>query len=55
MTVGDTNRVRIVSIHADVVLNYRFGTVTSIARWRPLARDGAESTLAPSRRPTQAT
>jgi FtsP/CotA-like multicopper oxidase with cupredoxin domain len=42
MTVGDTNRVRIVSIHADVVLNYRFGTDTSIARWRPLARDGAD-------------
>jgi FtsP/CotA-like multicopper oxidase with cupredoxin domain len=42
MTVGDTNRVRIVSIHADLVLEYRFGTDTSIARWRPLARDGAD-------------
>jgi FtsP/CotA-like multicopper oxidase with cupredoxin domain len=42
MTVGDTNRVRIVSIHADVVLQYRFGTDTSVARWRPLARDGAD-------------
>jgi FtsP/CotA-like multicopper oxidase with cupredoxin domain len=42
MTVGDTNRVRIVSIHADFVLEYRFGTDTSIARWRPLARDGAD-------------
>jgi FtsP/CotA-like multicopper oxidase with cupredoxin domain len=42
MTVGDTNRVRIVSIHADLVLNFRFGTDTSVARWRPLARDGAD-------------
>ena len=42
MTVGDTNRVRIVSIHADFLLEYRFGTDTSIARWRPLARDGAD-------------
>jgi FtsP/CotA-like multicopper oxidase with cupredoxin domain len=46
MTVGDTNRVRIVSIHADFVLNYRFGTDTSIARWRPLARDGADLPIA---------
>jgi hypothetical protein len=42
MTVGDTNRVRIVSIHADFVLNFRFGTDTSVARWNPLARDGAD-------------
>jgi len=42
MTVGDTNRVRIVSIHADFVLNFRFGTDTSVARWSPLARDGAD-------------
>ncbi len=42
MTVGDTNRVRIVSIHADDILNFRFGTDTSVARWRPLARDGAD-------------
>ncbi len=42
MTVGDTNRVRIVSIHADFVLNYRFGTETAAARWTPLARDGAD-------------
>lgn len=42
MTVGDTNRVRIVSIHADFVLNFRFGTDSSVARWTPLARDGAD-------------
>ena len=42
MTVGDTNRVRIVSIHADEILHFRFGTETQAARWTPLARDGAD-------------
>ncbi|MES2525201.1 MAG: multicopper oxidase domain-containing protein [Gemmatimonadota bacterium] len=42
MTVGETNRVRIVSIHADELLNFRFGTETEAARWKPLARDGAD-------------
>jgi hypothetical protein len=42
MTVGDTNRIRIVSIHADLTLNFRFGTSENAARWRSLARDGAD-------------
>ena len=42
MTVGDTNRLRIVSIHADEVLRFRFGTELAVARWTPLARDGAD-------------
>ena len=42
MTVGDTNRIRIVSIHADEVLHFRFGDEQQAARWRPLARDGAD-------------
>ena len=42
MTVGDTNRVRLVSIHADEVLHFRFGTEAQAARWKPLARDGAD-------------
>jgi FtsP/CotA-like multicopper oxidase with cupredoxin domain len=42
MTVGDTNRLRIVSIHADEVLHFRFGTETEAVRWKPLARDGAD-------------
>jgi FtsP/CotA-like multicopper oxidase with cupredoxin domain len=46
MTVGDTNRVRIVSIHADEVLHIRFGTAAQAARWRPLARDGADLPIA---------
>ena len=46
MTVGDTNRVRIVSIHADEILHFRFGTDAQAARWRPLARDGADLPVA---------
>ena len=42
MTVGDTNRFRIVSIHADEILHFRFGTEDQVARWKPLARDGAD-------------
>ncbi len=42
MTAGDTNRLRIVSIHADEMLHFRFGTDVRVARWTPLARDGAD-------------
>jgi hypothetical protein len=46
MTVGVPQRIRIVSIHADLVLGFRFGTETEAARWNPLARDGADLPLA---------
>ncbi|HUQ82946.1 MAG TPA: multicopper oxidase domain-containing protein [Gemmatimonadaceae bacterium] len=46
MTVGETNRLRIVSIHADEVLNFRFGTEEQVARWKPLAQDGADLPIA---------
>jgi FtsP/CotA-like multicopper oxidase with cupredoxin domain len=53
MVAGDTNRVRIVSIHADLALNFRMGDDSATVRWTPLAVDGAdlppalrESTLA---------
>jgi len=46
MTVGDTNRLRIVSIHADEVLTFRFGTEAQAARWKPVARDGADLPIA---------
>jgi FtsP/CotA-like multicopper oxidase with cupredoxin domain len=42
MTAGDTNRVRIVSIHADWPLNFRFGNDSVVARWTPIAVDGAD-------------
>lgn len=42
MTAGERNRIRLVSIHADMILYFRFGTDTTVARWTPLARDGAD-------------
>lgn len=46
MTVGDTNRVRIVSIHADFALNFRLGNDSAAVRWTPLAVDGADLPVA---------
>jgi manganese oxidase len=42
MTVGDTNRLRIVSIHSDEILDFRLSNDSAVARWTPLARDGAD-------------
>ena len=42
MTMGDTNRVRLVSIHSDEILKFRLGDDSTVARWTPLARDGAD-------------
>jgi FtsP/CotA-like multicopper oxidase with cupredoxin domain len=42
MTVGDTNRLRIVSIHSDEILMFRLGDDSTVARWTPIARDGAD-------------
>jgi FtsP/CotA-like multicopper oxidase with cupredoxin domain len=50
MTAGDTNRLRIVSIHADEVLTFRLGTQVTAAQWTPIARDGAD--LPPALRST---
>ncbi len=53
MTVGDTNRIRIVSIHADWILRFRLTDDSSVVRWTPIARDGAD--LPPAlRQPTSA-
>ncbi|MDF2770511.1 MAG: hypothetical protein K0S86_4 [Geminicoccaceae bacterium] len=46
MTVGESQRLRIVSIHADEVLHFRFGTKESATQWTPLARDGADLPVA---------
>jgi hypothetical protein len=46
MIAGDTNRIRIVSIHADWTVNFRFGNDSVVARWTPLAVDGADLPLA---------
>jgi len=42
MTVGEANRLRIVSIHADNILRFRLGDDSTVAHWRPIARDGAD-------------
>lgn len=42
MTVGDTNRLRIVSIHSDEILEFRLADDSTVARWTPIARDGAD-------------
>ena len=42
MTVGDTNRLRIVSIHSDEILDFRLTDDSTVARWTPIARDGAD-------------
>jgi FtsP/CotA-like multicopper oxidase with cupredoxin domain len=42
MTVGDTNRLRIVSIHSDEILRFRLGSDSTVARWTPIAKDGAD-------------
>lgn len=42
MTVGESHRIRLVSIHADEILHFRFGSDSQVVRWRALARDGAD-------------
>ena len=42
LKAGVSNRIRVVSIHADQILQFRFGTDTTVARWNPLAMDGAD-------------
>jgi FtsP/CotA-like multicopper oxidase with cupredoxin domain len=46
MTVGDTNRLRLVSIHSDEILIFRLADDSTVARWTPLARDGADLPIA---------
>jgi len=42
MTLGDTNRLRLVSIHSDEILRFRLGSDSTVARWTPIAKDGAD-------------
>lgn len=42
MTVGEPNRLRIVSIHADNILRFRLTDDSTFATWQPIARDGAD-------------
>jgi FtsP/CotA-like multicopper oxidase with cupredoxin domain len=42
MKVGETQRLRIVSIQADDALYFRLGTELAAVQWTPLAKDGAD-------------
>lgn len=42
LTVGEPHRLRIVSIHADMILRFRLGNDSTVAKWTPIARDGAD-------------
>ncbi|MEO8576728.1 MAG: multicopper oxidase domain-containing protein, partial [Gemmatimonadales bacterium] len=42
MTVGETQRLRIVSIHADDILRFRLGDDSTVAKWKQIAKDGAD-------------
>lgn len=42
MTVGETHRLRVVSIHADRILQFRLGDDSTVASWTKIAQDGAD-------------
>ena len=42
LVLGESNRIRIVSIHADNILRFRLGDDSATAKWTPIARDGAD-------------
>ena len=42
MTVGETHRRRVVSIHADRILQFRLGDDSTVATWTKIAQDGAD-------------
>ena len=42
LTVGETHRLRIVSIHPDWRISFSLQTDSTVARWQPIAKDGAD-------------
>jgi FtsP/CotA-like multicopper oxidase with cupredoxin domain len=42
LVLGEENRLRLVSIHADNILRFRFGDDSTATTWTPIARDGAD-------------
>lgn len=42
LTVGETHRLRLVSIHPDWVIFFTLRNDTTVARWRAIAKDGAD-------------
>ncbi len=46
LTVGETHRLRIVSIHPDWRIAFTLKTDSTVAQWRAIAKDGADLPLA---------
>ncbi len=42
LAVGETHRLRLVSIHPDWAISFTLQNDSTIARWRPIAKDGAD-------------
>lgn len=49
LRVGETHRLRIVAIHPDWRIAFTLQNDSSLARWRPIAKDGADLPLAMQR------
>ncbi len=42
LEAGTTYRLRLIQIHTQAMIAFRLGTDTSVARWTPVAKDGAD-------------
>ena len=42
LEVGTTYRLRLIQIHTQAIIAFRLGTDTTVARWTPVAKDGAD-------------
>lgn len=42
LEVGTTYRIRVINIHPDWRVEFALGTDTTVAQWRPVAKDGAD-------------
>ena len=42
LEAGSTYRLRIIQIHTQAIIAFRLGTDTTVARWTPVAKDGAD-------------
>ena len=52
LEAGTTYRLHIIQIHPQAVVLFRLGTDTTVARWTPVAKDGAD--LPPEQSTTRA-
>jgi FtsP/CotA-like multicopper oxidase with cupredoxin domain len=49
MNVGETYRLRLINIHPEWRVEFSLGTDTTVAKWRPIAKDGADLPLSQRR------